>query len=218
MDEFLQRMFPFWRSLSPQNREQVNRTLIHNCIPKGTVLYQDSSSCTGLMLLKSGQMRVFSSSGEGGQITLFRLVGEDICILSAACMIEQMDFAVSMEFESDSEVYVVPKSTYQQLNERYSAVKEFTLQLISSRFSHVMWLMNQLVFLGTGQRLAQSLMELSRLQNSASLTITHDQLARDLGTAREVVTRLLKHFQLEGFVTLSRGSIQIVDPLRLSKV
>lgn len=202
---------PFWKALSADCQKLVTENMILQKQEKGTFLYFGGGECAGLEIVCKGQVRVFINSPSGGEITLYRLLEHDICILSAACMIKNMDFEIHMEIEEASEIYIIPRSIYKQLSEKAPVVKDYTLELVASRFSDVMWLMNQLVFSNMGQRLAQTLLERSQLAGSETILVTHDTVARDLGTAREVVTRLLKQFQLDGLVTLSRGSIQILD-------
>lgn len=202
---------PFWETLSADCQGLVKENILLQKYKKGMFLYFGGGECAGLELVCKGRVRVFINSPNGGEITLYRLLENDICILSAACMIKNMDLEVHMEIEEDSEIYIIPRSIYKLLSGKESVVKDYTLELVASRFSDVMWLIGQLVFSKMGQRLAQNLLERRRLAESDTIQVTHDVIARDLGTAREVVTRLLKQFQLDGLVTLSRGSIQILD-------
>lgn len=209
---------PFWPRLSDDCKRLLSENILLQTFEKGTFLYYGGGMCTGLELVSTGQVRVFINSPNGGEITLYRLLEGDICILSAACMIKNLDFDIHMEIEEHSELYVIPRNIYQQLSEKSAAVKDFTLELVASRFSDVMWLMNQLVFSNMGKRLAQALLDRSRLAKGGLVVVTHDAIAKDLGTAREVVTRLLKQFQLDGLVSLSRGNVRILDAARLREI
>lgn len=211
MEEFISQAFPFWEKLTKFEQSKIMaRTGLMNR-KKGTLSVHSREECTGMELVKSGQIRVFIMSPGGGEITLFRLLPGDVCILSAACMIKNLDIEIHMEFEKDTEVYVVPTGVFKEVSDSNVFVKEYTLELISEKFSDVMWLFNQYVFSNMARRLADALLEHSALDEGDTFKITHDALAKDLGTAREVVTRLLKQFQLDGLVHLSRGMITIVD-------
>lgn len=218
IEALFSKSLPFWHDLTDRQKALVLENALLKKYNKGARLHYGSGECTGLEILQSGQIRVFINSSHGGEITLYRLLAGDICILSAACMIKNLDFDKHMEFEKASEVYVIPRSVYQILSDHNPMVKDFTLELISSRFSDVMWLVNQLVVSNMGQRLACALMERSQLSGNNTVYATHETIARDLGSAREVVTRLLKQFQLDGMVSLSRGQIQILDVGRLRNV
>lgn len=218
MEKLFSSALPFWSKLPPDAQNQISNSIVLKQLKQNTRLSYGDNECTGLEIIKSGQARVFIASPNGGEITLYRLTAGDLCILSAACMIKNLDFDVTMEFETDSEIYILPQNIYQSVSESNPSVRDFTLELLSSRFSDVMWIINQLVFSNLGQRLASVLMERSQLAKSLTLSVTHESIARDLGTAREVVTRLLKQFQLDGLVRLSRGQIEITNPKRLLKI
>ncbi|OJU13654.1 MAG: Crp/Fnr family transcriptional regulator [Clostridiales bacterium 43-6] len=185
---------------------------------KGKIIINGVDECNGLIIVKNGQLRAYYTTAEGKEITLYRLLSSDICIMSASCIIKNIDFSVTLEVEKDSEVLVIPANIWGKLNEANGAVKEFSLQLISLRFSDVMWVMEQIVFKGMDQRLAGFLIEQSSLEESDTLSITHEVIAKNLSTAREVISRLLKYFENEKLVELSRGSLKILDFKGLHKL
>ncbi len=149
---------------------------------------------------------------------MYRLVEGDVSILSASCMIKGMDISLDMMMESDTVLYTIPKEIYKKLNDTNTAVKDYTMEMVSERFSDVMWLFNQYVFSNAASRLAGAILEHMALAGEEKFSITHEVLARDMGTAREVVTRLLKQFQTEGYVRLSRGYIEVLDAKALKKI
>ena len=125
---------------------------------------------------------------------------------------------MDMEMETDTIICTIPKSVYKILYDTNGDVKDYTLEMISEKFSDIMWLFNQYVFSNVASRLAGALLEHRVLEKKEILVITHEALARDVGTAREVVTRLLKQFQKDGLVKLTRGKIEILDEKRLGKI
>ncbi len=203
--------FPIWNRLTEAERTMLTEHSFIKQIPAGTVIRDGHSDCMGLLLLRSGQLRAYIASEEGREITLYRLLERDICLFSASCMFRSLQFDLSVAAEKDSEVWVIPLDVYQSLTESSVAVANYTNELMGSRFSEVMWLIEQIMWKSLDKRLAAFLLEESGLENSTVLKCTHEQIASHLGTAREVVTRLLRYFRSEGLVRLSRGSIEIVD-------
>ena len=163
-------------------------------------------------------MRVFITSPGGGDITLFRLLEGDVSILSAACMLNGMDVELDMEMETDCELYTIPKCVYRKLYDESGIVNDYTMEMISEKFSDIMWLFNQFVFSNVASRIASALLDHKVMERSDSLAITHEALARDAGTAREVVTRILKQFQADGLVKLTRGKVEILNEAGLRKI
>ncbi|WP_251388763.1 Crp/Fnr family transcriptional regulator [Mediterraneibacter agrestimuris] len=214
----LERVFPFWKELTKKEQDELQQSVVENVCPKGTLLHYGGQECAGVQIIYSGQARVFITSPNGGEITLFRLVEGDVSILSAACMMKGMDIELDMELETDSVVCTIPKFVYKKVHDENTAVKDYTLEMISEKFSDIMWLFNQYVFSNVASRLAGAILEHRALGGEDVLTITHDVLARDLGTAREVVSRLLKQFQMDGLVKLARGKIEVLDAGKLAKI
>jgi CRP/FNR family transcriptional regulator len=174
--------------------------------------------CLGLLLIRSGQLRVYTLSSEGREITLYRLFEMDTCLFSASCVMPNIQFEVIIEAEKDSEFYILPSCLFKDLMEESAAIANYANQLISSRFSDVMWLMDQIMWKSFDKRLAAFLLEESALENSQILKLTHEKIANHMGTAREVVTRMLRYFQSEGMVTLTRGAIELTNTKALQKL
>ena len=207
--------FPIWNKLTPAHQQRLTDSSEFLKFKGGTVIHNGSMDCLGLLLIRSGQLRVYTLSSEGREITLYRLFDHDICLFSASCVMPNIQFEVIIEAEKDSEMWVLPSCLFKDLMEESAVVANYANQLISSRFSEVMWLMEQIMWKSFDKRLASFLLEESILENSASLKITHEKIANHMGTAREVVTRMLRYFQSEGMVKLTRGSVEITDQAAL---
>lgn len=211
-------VFPFWTELTEdQKREVVENTMSNMCVKK-TRLHFGGGECAGVQIIVSGRVRVFITSPGGGDITLFRLIAGDVSILSAACMLNGMDIELDMEMETDSELCTIPKKVYKKLYDENPAVKDYTMEMISEKFSDIMWLFNQFVFSNVASRIAAALLEHRGLDGDDELKITHEEIARDAGTAREVVTRILKQFQTDGLVKLTRGKVTVLDAGGLGRI
>jgi CRP/FNR family transcriptional regulator len=193
-------------------------TVFTKSVPKGRIIAGANNDCTGLFLIKSGQLRAYILSDEGREITIYRLFERDMCLFSASCMMRSIQFQITIETEKDSEIWVIPVDTYQKLMEESAAVANYTTEVMSTRFTDVMWLIEQVMWKSLDKRLAKFLLEESAIEETTTLNITHEVIANHLGTHREVITRMLKYFQNENIVTLSRGVVTINDSNALEKM
>lgn len=208
---FIGDYFPVWQDLSAEERQTIESAAVYRHAAKGTLLHSGGDDCVGLLVIAKGWLRAFIVSGEGREITLYRLFSRDICLFSGACMLKDIDFDISIEAGEDADFWVIPPGTYKELMDRSPVLSRYTNSLMAARFSEVMWLMDQVLFKRFDARLADFLLEEAGVEESDTLHLTHDQIARHLGTAREVVTRMLKNFAQEGLVTLARGTVTLTD-------
>jgi CRP/FNR family transcriptional regulator len=214
----LEHYFPIWEKLTAAEKALLEQSAVERTAPKGTMLHNGSSDCVGVFLIRSGQLRAFILSDEGKEITIYRLFERDLCLFSASCMMQSIQFDVTIEAEKDSELWVIPTDVYKKLMDTSAVVANYTNQVMASRFSEVMWLVEQIMWKSFDKRLASFLLEESTLDGSDTLRITHDRIAAHMGTAREVVTRMLRYFQEEGMVALTRGAIEVKDRKRLQQL
>ena len=213
-----QSYFPVWNKLTPAQQERILGSLMERRVSKGTVIHNGSMDCTGLLLVKSGQLRAYILSDEGREITIYRLFDRDMCLFSASCMMKSIQFEITIEAEKDTTMWVISAGTYQRIMKESAVVANFTNEIMATRFSEVMWLMEQIMWKSFDKRLAAFLVEETLLENTDILKITHEKIANHLGTAREVVTRMLRYFQSENLVRLSRGTIEITDKKGLEEL
>ena len=214
----VQDFFPIWAQLTPQQQRVLTQSTAQRSVPKGTVLAGSSTECTGLLLVRCGQLRAVILSDEGREITLYRLFERDICLFSASCMLRSMQFEIMIAAEKDTELFVIPADVYQSVAKESAPAANFTTEIMAARFSEVMWLMEQIMWKSFDRRLARFLLDESALEGTAVLHLTHETIANHLGTAREVVTRMLRYFQSEGLVSLSRGAVEITDAQKLNEL
>jgi len=207
--------YPIWNKLTEDQQNRIRQAADWMTVQKGTLLHDSRAECLGLLLVRTGQLRAFILSEEGREITLYRLFPHDICLLSASCVMPDMQFDIQIEAEKGSEFWSIPACLYKNLMDESLAVSNYSNSLISSRFSEIMWLMEQIMWKSFDRRLASFLLEECRLEETTVLKITHERIANHLGTAREVVTRMLRYFQSEGMVRLTRGAVEITDQSRL---
>ena len=201
----------FWSKLQPQQQEALARAAVLRTVPKGTVLHNGAEDCVGLLLVTQGRLRAVTCSDTGREITLYRLLERDMCLFSASCILRGVDFDVTVEAETDASFYQIPAPVYQGLMQDSAAVANYTNEVMAARFSDVMWLLDQALNKRLDSRLAAFLLEEAEMEGGLTLPLTHEEIARRLGSAREVVTRMLRYFQGEGMVSLSRGAITLTD-------
>lgn len=202
--------FPIWDELSTLEKERLTQAAIQKKIEKNKIIHNSSLDCHGLLLITSGQIRAYIISENGREITLYRLSKGDICLFSASCMIEGLDLDITLESEKETEFSVIPPEVYRELMDTSAPLSNYTNRIMATRLSDILWLIDQILWKGFDQRLAHFLIEESRLDQSEIINITHEKIAYHLGTAREVVTRMLQYFQKEGIVKLFRGKIEIL--------
>ncbi len=215
---FFTNSLPFWDKIDNQQRELLLNSAASLSYKKGDSLHNGASDCNGLIILNKGAIRAYIFSPTGKEITIFRLFEGDVCILSASCVMKNINFDIYLDAEKDTSILLVPTSIYNKLNQNSIEIATFTNQIMSSRFSDLMWVMEQVLFMSFDKRLAIFLLDQAAIEGSDSLEITHETIARHMGSAREVVTRMLKYFQDEGLVSLARGKVNIEDRKGLLKL
>ena len=207
----ISKYFPIYKELTPSEKALVDSTIFERTVKKGTLVYNGETDCLGLTLIISGQLRVFMHSEEGREITLFRLLDHDLCLFSASCTMQSFQTDLVITAEKDSTLLIIPTKTYEELSKSSLSLVTYANEIMATHFTDVMWLLEQIMWKSFDKRLASFLIEESALEDSLTLKITHELIANHLGTAREVVTRMLKYFQSEGYVCLTRGTIEITD-------
>lgn len=216
--DFLQDSLSFWNELEKNQQLSLQQSILKKHFNTGEAMHGGSENCSGLFLIYNGQVRTYIISESGKEITLYRLFDRDVCIFSASCMMKNIAFDIYIEVEKDTQAFLIPTSVIKNLSSESLPVQKFMNNIMASRFTEVVWIMEQALFTSFDKRLASFLIELSIIDASDDLTITHEKIANHLGTAREVVTRMLKYFQNIGLVKLNRGTIQIVDRDKLEKL
>lgn len=210
---YFSQVFPFWKELTTSEKNLIinNSQLLK--YKKGDTIH-DSSECTGVLLVKKGQLRVYILSPEGREVTLYRLNEKDICVLTASCILKNINFNIYVDAAADSELICIAPSAFKELKANNITVENFISGIINESFSDTMWTMEQILFMSFDKRLAIYLLD----HSEDEIHTTHEDIARDVGSAREVVSRMLKYFQNEGMVALSRGTILIKDREKLKKL
>ena len=216
-EEIYSGLFPFWDKISAADREYICENSSIRAFEKDTNLH-NGSECSGVIFVRRGSLRVYIMSENGKDITLYRLHKGDMCMLSASCVLQSITFEVIIDAEEDSECCIISGPAFKQVSERNPEIRIFSLETAVSRFSDVMWVMQQILFMSMDKRLAIFLHDEAIRIDSDNIQLSQEQIAKYIGSAREVVSRMLKYFANEGIVEVSRRGVRILDRKRLREL
>lgn len=208
---------PFWYKLSENAQEKFCANLKPQKYHRGERIH-GGRNCKGVIFIERGSLRVYMLSEGGRDITLYRLYQGDVCMLSASCVLPEITFDVFVDAEEDCDCYVIPGTVFAEIADRDMNLKLFAYETALTRFSEVMWVIQQIHFMKIDQRLAVFLWdELMRTGNDL-IPLTQEQIAKYMSSAREVVSRMLKYFANESIVKIFRKGVMIIDKKRLKEL
>ncbi len=206
---------PFWSDLTLEQQSIFQKNSSLRSVPKNSELSSFDYNCTGLLFVKKGSLRVYILSDEGKEVTLYRVSQGEVCVLSVSCAISAINFDIHISSIEDSEIVQVDSNAIRDIIDQNIKFELFAYKAAAERFSDVMWAMQQILFMSFDKRLAIFLLDESLKNDSDTIKMTHEEIAKYLGSAREVVSRMLKYFSDENIVELSRGKINIVERNKL---
>lgn len=210
-------LYSFWEYLSPDEQEYIKSSLYTVKYDKGMVMHRSEEDCKGLMTVLSGQLRTYILSDEGREVTLFRVYAGDVCVLSASCLMDSIAFDVLIEATDITEVLVLPALCMNQIIKNNPYVELYVYKSLAEKFSEVMWTMQQIMFQKIDQRVARFLWDENIRTGNMEVQFTHEEIAKYIGSAREVVTKVLKYLADHQVVEIKRGKIVILDKDKLKK-
>lgn len=216
-EKLFSQAYPFWDQLSQEEKEKILCGGLEVTFEKGMNVHRSDMDCKGAIHLLSGALRVYILSNEGREVTLFRIHTGESCVLSASCLLDSIQFDILIEAVEQARAIVIPTSILHPIMESNPHVGLYLYKQATERFSDVMWTMQQILFMGVDQRVAIFLWDEMVRQKHSVLEITHDEIARNIGSAREVVTKVMKYFSEEGIVAPGRGKVTILDKKGLQK-
>ena len=217
MKDFLGSNFPKWELLSDDERQRIIEQAVTKTYQKGDVVHRSSDDCRGILLIKKGQLRPYIVSEEGREVTLFRVQSGDVCILTASCLMDAITVDIMIEAIEKTEVVVVPSAILHEIAEKHMELELFLYKHASEKFSDMLWLMQQILFYSADRRVAEFLLREVNESGEKVVCYTHEQIAKLIGSAREVVSRVLKYMEEESAIELQRGKIVINDTELLKK-
>lgn len=220
IDYFEQRMHDLKEHtrLTDADVDYLKRNAVRKTYAKGENIHGNDGTCTGVVFINSGNMRVYLMSDEGKEVTLYRLYEGDFCMLSASCVLQSISFEVNVDAETECDVFIIRPAAFKEIMERNIYLENYALNVTVGRFSEVMWAMQQVLFMSLDKRLAAFLYDEYVRTGDPAIKMTHEQIAKYIGSAREVVSRMLKYLATEGVVEVARGGITIKDRAKLQAI
>lgn len=214
----LSESLPFWSKISSEHQSYIidNSRTVH--FTAGQNIYSADSECLGVMIIIQGDLRIYMLSEEGKDITLYTLTANDVCIMSGSCVLRNITFDVFIDAVCDSDLIIINAHAFERLQSEVLLIENFALKTAVSRFSDVMWSMEQLLFYRFDKRLALFLIDESNKINSNIIKLTHAQIAQYISSAREVVSRTLKKFEKLSLLKLFSGYIEILSKSKLMEL
>lgn len=210
--------FPITSNCIGEHIQLIKNTALIKRFRKDETILRGGKACSGLVAVISGQLRAFIQSSTGKQVTLYRLYDYDVCVMSASCLLKNMQFDIHLTAQMDTTVLIIPTATIELINPVNPIFRQYTLDLLAQRFSDVMWTMEQIAFSPMPARIARFIVDSANQNDGTVALLTHDAIAKELGSAREVITRILKYLQSEDMIHLSRGKISITDLAKLEEL
>ena len=213
----LENAFPFIKALERDERQQLFSQCRHSVIPAGTIIMNEDIKCSGVSLIVNGLVRIYKLSDEGREITLYRIGRGETCVLTVACLLGSgtIPYPVSAVTEHDTLMFIVPLELFRRLFQNSEPARSFVFSAMAAKFYAVLGLVENITFKRTNERLLDLL--ISKTGGGAyPLYATHEAIAAELGTAREVVSRLLKEFEQAGMLRLQRGKVTLLSLTRAS--
>lgn len=217
-DQSWLRHFPGLASIRDEAGLAALRSATVHAFPAGAPIMRHGELCRGFVLLARGSVRVYESGDNGREIVLYRVRAGELCVLTLSNLTACTPYSAGAIAEEAVEVVMVPAAQFNSALAQSEAFRSFVLSTLSQRLGELMALVEQVAFQRLDLRLACLLGQLFGQRNTACLRITHQELASELGTSREVASRLLKEFENIGCIRLKRGEIELLSPETLSRL
>ena len=208
--ELVRRRFAALDRLAPQELETLTAGAVELRRPAGDYIFRCGEGCDGLALLVEGRVRVSLTSAAGRELVLYRVRPGETCVVTANCLVNQTRFPADGQVERAIHALAVPRPAFERLVDTSEAFRAFVFEIFGQRVTDLMELVNEVAFRRLDERLAARLLELG-----PTVTMSHQELASELGTTREMVSRLLETFAASGAVNLSRRRVDVIDRVAL---
>jgi CRP/FNR family transcriptional regulator len=205
-------LYPVFQELPERLCGQLAEELTAMTVPAGTVLFDEHQPCRGFPFVLGGSIRVVKAAANGRELPLYKVLPGESCIITSSCLLGRSDYNARGVAETETTLAMLPRERFDALLGE-PAFRGFVFRLFTERIAELMQLIEEVAFRKLDQRLANRLLGKGRL-----LHVTHQQLADDLGSVREIVSRLLKGFAAQGLVRLGREQIEILDPTGLRQL
>lgn len=205
----ISRALPILGRAEPQLVREFQQAAFFARIPTGRDVFVEGDRAEAIALLVSGVVRVYKIGETGREITLYRFGLGESCILTANAILSQQTFPAIATVEQDAEAVMLPADVFREWVRRYDLWRDFVFNLLSQRLTSVMAIVDEVAFRRVDTRLAVFLLNRSQTQNP--IAITHQEIASELGSSRDVISRILEGFASEGMIRSGRGKVEILD-------
>jgi len=207
--ERISQALPFLQTASDQLIRDFKNYAYYAKIPSGRDIFVEGDEVDGIALMMSGVVRVYKLGESGREITLYRFGEGESCVITADAILNQQGFPAIAQVEQEAEAVMIPAEVFSDWVRRYDPWRDFVFSLVSNRLVSVMEIVDQVAFHRMDRRVASFLLNRSKIQNP--IVITHQEIANEIGSSREVISRLLEDFENRGLVRLARGEIELID-------
>lgn len=209
--------YGFLRQLDAEPRERLLSSMLPLASTKGAILLGHGDACEGIVMLSRGALRVYRAAPDGREISLYRVEAGEMCVLALCAVLGGRDYAATAAVAEDVRGYVVPAAVFGRLFDAAPPLRRYVMEMFATRLQEVMFLVSEVAFARMDQRLAKLLATRCEVEarRASAVAVTHHEIADELGTAREVVSRILRSFADQGLVSVARGQVTIIDPAGL---
>ncbi len=207
MQKIITDHFPELSKLSPENQKILDQGIQVMSAPEGTIMFSEGCDCKGYVMLLEGSVRVHKTSEDGREITLYRVEAGESCIMTTTCLVSNDPYGAEGIAETDITLAIVPPMIFNLLLGKSDKFRNFVFEVYAKRMSMLMMLVEEVVFKKLDKRLAQLLLD----RKGGKFDVTHQEIATELGSVREVVSRQLKVFERQGLIRLGRGMIEVIE-------
>ncbi len=213
MEEFLTQI----QQAAPEVQGEFEKYALRKKVEKGEILSVEGGSCGYIPLVERGIIRVFKIGSSGREVTLYRIGPGESCILTVSCALTNKEFPAVAKVEKEGEIFLIPSQIFKDWLERFAFWKRYVFELLSKRLLSILEKLDDISFRRMDGRVAEFL--LNHLpENKRIVRVTHQEIARELGSSREVISRILKELEKERVITLHRGKIEILNPAALRRL
>lgn len=211
-------VLPFWDALGEDDRTLIVGSSREMSFAAGEQIRGAAAECLGGFVVLEGSVRIYLMSDEGREVTIVRLRPDEPCLMGASCVLRSIAFDVFMQAERDTRCILISPQALDAVFKRNLRAENWALNALVDRFSDIMWTLQQTLFSSMDKRLAVFIYEECLRTGTDVVEMTQEQIARHLGSAREVVSRMLSYFSDEGIVSVGRGRLEVVDRVRLKGI
>lgn len=218
MISVLEKALPFWDSLTKEQKELLAEYGIVSVFHKGDVIFNPLRKSAGLKIVYKGQMKISLPFGNEGDIMLYLVKEGEICILSVMSLMKQFEWAIYAQAMDETKIITIPENIYMKISRENPAVMAYNQKILIERMGEIIQITSHAAGASIPERLADLLLRYQKDGTGAELELTHEELAKDMGTAREVISRALRQFQKQGFIQTGRGKITILNTEGLQRI